>query len=182
MLRRTSSALVGEKGRRRFSDVFDVAGRAGAGLDEARAALSETLDAYRGAEARQATEITRVLTIYAAIMLPLSLVAGFFGMNFVNLPWTGERWGWVAVTGLMLVIAVLSLGMFVSLGWMGRPSGRRTGRALGRGLVEATRTPAHIVGAVVEMSTLPLRATGALLADEVEPTVGTDDRPLDGSE
>lgn len=73
--------MINDAARRRFSDVFDVAIRTGHGLDTARSALSETLDAYRGAEARRATEVNRVLTIYAAIMLPLSLVAGFFGMN-----------------------------------------------------------------------------------------------------
>jgi magnesium transporter len=182
LLRRSSSPLLSDAGRRRLSDVFDVASRANAGLDEARAALAETLDAYRGAEARHATEITRVLTIYAAIMLPLSLVAGFFGMNFDDLPWTGRRWGWMTATGLMVAIAVVSLGVFVSLGWMSRPSGRRTGQVIGKGLVEATRTPVHIMGAVIEMSTLPLRATGALFTDEDDPPDDPPGDPLDGSE
>ena len=56
---------------------------AGGGADEA---LAETLDAYRGAEARQATDVTKVLTVYAAIMLPLTLIVGYFGMNFADLP------------------------------------------------------------------------------------------------
>ena len=128
LLRRSPFAHVGPSGRRRFSDAFDVANRAAAGLEEARSALAETLDAYRGAEARKATEITRVLTIYAAIMLPLTLVTGFFGMNFVELPGLNSRWGWILTTGLMVAIAVISLGMFVSLGWMSRPSGRRSGK------------------------------------------------------
>src|SRR5690606_6103060 len=53
VLRHSSSDLLSDAGRRRLSDVFDVASRAASGLDEARAALAETLDAYRGAEARQ---------------------------------------------------------------------------------------------------------------------------------
>ena len=84
VLRHSTSDLVSDAGRRRFSDVFDVASRLAGGLDEARAAIAETLDAYRGAEARQATEVSKVLTVYAAIILPLSLIAGFFGMNFTQ--------------------------------------------------------------------------------------------------
>jgi magnesium transporter len=164
LLRHSTSPLLTDAGRRRFSDAFDVASRAAGGLDEARAALAETLDAYRGAEARQATDVTKVLTVYAAIMLPLSLVAGFFGMNFENLPWLGRSWGWVAASALMVAIAVVSIGIFVAVGWVGRPSGRETGRVIGRGLLEATRTPVQLVGAVVEISTLPLRATGARLS------------------
>lgn len=176
VMRSTTSSLVSDAGRRRFSDVFDVAARASEGLDDARTALAETLDAYRGAEARKATDVSKVLTIYAAIMLPLSLVAGIFGMNFTNLPWLNRSWGWMAAAGLMIAIALISFGVFISLGWVRRPSGRRTGQTLGRGLIEATRAPVHLVSAVLEMSAMPLRATGERFSRASdEPT--TDDFP-----
>ena len=159
LLRHSTSPLIADAGRRRFSDVFDVASRTAQGLDAARTALAEILDAYRGAEARRATDVTKVLTVYAAIMLPLTLIAGFFGMNFVNLPGLGSDWGWVVVTIAMVAIAVVSLGVFVALGWIRRPSGRQAGATLGRGLIEAARAPAQIVGAVYEIGATPLRAT-----------------------
>ncbi len=187
VLRHSSSDLVSERGRRRFSDVFDVASRLADGLDEARAAIAETLDAYRGAEARQATEVSKVLTVYAAIMLPLGFIAGFFGMNFSNLPWTGSDWGWIVVTLLMVIVAVVSLGMFISLGWVRRPSGRQAGRTIGQGLLEATKTPVHIVGAVFEMSAMPVRATTAKLTQAVAAErpatgAGSDGPPVHGAE
>ena len=159
LLRRSSSHLISEAGGRRFSDAFDVASRTAQSLEGARTGLAEILDAYRGAEARKATDVTMVLTIYAAIMLPLSLIAGFFGMNFVNLPGADSEWGWVVATAIMGVIAALSLGVFVAAGWIRRPSGRKAGATLGRGLIEAARAPAQVVGAVYEISTMPLRAT-----------------------
>lgn len=157
LLRHSTSPLLTDAGRRRFSDVFDVASRAVSGVDAARTALGEVLDAYRGAEARQATEVAKVLTMYAAIMLPLSLITGFFGMNFKNLPGIGDENGWVLVTGAMAVVALVSLGIFVALGWIRRPSVRGAGSTLGRGLVEAARAPVEIVGAAFEISTMPLR-------------------------
>ncbi len=181
IMRSTSSRLVSDAGRRRFSDVFDVAARAAEGLDEARTALAETLDAYRGAEARKATDVSKVLTIYAAILLPMSLVAGIFGMNFTNLPWLDRSWGWIAATGLMTFIALISFGVFISLGWVRRPSGRRTGQTLGRGLIEATRAPVHLVSAVLEMSAMPLRATGERFGRPIDherpDELSTDDFP-----
>jgi magnesium transporter len=175
VLRSTRSRVVTDAGRRRFADVFDVAARAAAGLDEARTAIAETLDAYRGAEARKATDVTKVLTVYAAVLLPLSLVAGVFGMNFANLPLLHRPWGWIVVVAGMVVIALMSLGVFVSAGWVRRPSGRRAGQTLGRGLLEASRAPVHLLGAVFEMSAMPLRATGARLTrtadEEDEPPV-----------
>ncbi len=141
-LRFSTSPLLTDIGRRRFSDAFDVATRTANGLDAARTALAEILDAYRGAEARRATDATMVLTIYAAIMLPLSLIAGFFGMNFTNLPWVDAGWGWIAIVVIMGVITAVSLGVFVAAGWVRRPSGRSAGATLGRGLIEAARAPA----------------------------------------
>jgi len=153
-LRRSTSVIVSDAARRRFSDVFDVAIRAGHGLEIARTTVSETLDAYRSAQAVRATDVNRVLTIYAAIMLPLTLVAGFFGMNHPNLPGINSNLGWLIVTSVMAAIAAVSLGVFVALGWIRRPSGRQAASTLGKGLIEAARTP---VEAVVTLTALPLR-------------------------
>ncbi len=169
ILRRSTSAVVTDAGRRRFSDVFDTASRAAQGVDGARTALAESLDAYRGAEARQATEVTKVLTVYAAIMLPLTLVVGFFGMNFADLPLLGRPGGWIWVTAFMVLVAALSLGVFVSVGWIRRPSGRTAGDVLGRGLIEAARAPAQLVEAVFEISATPLRTIAGSVARRHRP-------------
>lgn len=153
----SDSPLVTEAGRRRFSDAGDVAARALHGLESARGVLSETLDAYRGAEARLETQVSKVLTIYAAIMLPLTLIVGFFGMNVPNLPWAESESGWWIIIVLCVAIASASLGVFVSLGWINRPSGRGAGRAIGHGLIEAARTPAQVAGALYEVVLTPLR-------------------------
>lgn len=172
ILRASESPLVTDSARRRFADVFDVAVRAASGLDAARASLSETLDAYRGAEARQATEITRVLTVYAAVLLPLSLIVGFFGMNHSNLPTLERQWGWMAVVVLMVAVSTISIGVFVVEGWVRRPSGRRAGARLGRGLLEAVRAPVTVAGVVYEISSMPVRGA---IGKVTRPRAGRDD-------
>jgi magnesium transporter len=157
-LRRSPSPLLSDAGRRRFSDAFDVATRASHGIEAARTSLAEVLDAYRGAEAGKATAVSRVLTIYAAVMLPLSIVTGFFGMNVPNIPGSDTAWAWWVILFGMGFITLVSLGVFVALGWIRRPSGRRAGRTLGLGLIEAARAPAHIAGAVYEISATPIRS------------------------
>jgi magnesium transporter len=166
LARASDSALLNDQARRRFSDVFDVASRAAVGLEGARTALAETLEAYRGAEARAATEVTKVLTIYAAVLLPLSLIAGFFGMNHQNLPTVDTDWGWLVVAGGMCLVGAMSLGVFVAEGWVRRPSGRRAGATIGRGLAEAARAPVQVAGAVYEISTLPLRTARTRLTND----------------
>lgn len=124
---------------------------------------SPAVDAYRTAEARSATEVSKVLTIDAALLLPLSLVVGFSGMNKPNLPTIGTGWGRIAVTALMVLFMIGSIGVFVAQGWVGRPSARRAGAKLGRSLAEAARAPAHVAGAVVAMSTVPLASAKSRL-------------------
>ncbi len=175
LLRVSTSHLVTRGGRRRYADVFDVASRVSSGIDAARTALTETLEAYRGAEAKQATEVSKVLTVYAAIMLPLSLIVGFFGMNFPNLPGTTNDNGWWIVTAAMVVLATISLGMFVSLGWIRRPSGRQAGALVGRGLIEGARAPIELVNAAFEISTSPMRSSSKTEDDADAPQSGDAD-------
>lgn len=158
-LRRIESSLVSETGRRRFADARDVAEVLLSDLEAARSGLSDALDAYHGAEARRATEVSRVLTIYAAVMFPLTLVVGFFGMNFVQMPLIEKPWGWWVVAIVMAIITLLSLGIFAASGWIQTLSARRAGSAIGKGVAEATRAPVLMVGSLYAAAATPLRRT-----------------------
>ena len=68
-------------------------------------------------------EIMKVLTIFSAIMLPLTLIAGIYGMNFANEPELHWRFGYWYALGLMAVTAIIMLIWFRRKGWMGhRPA------------------------------------------------------------
>jgi hypothetical protein len=111
-------------------------------VEAARESLREILDGYRGAETAKATDVTRVLTLVAALFLPITFVTGFYGMNFPNMPLGSATWGWPAVTVLMLIITVLSIRIFIAKGWMGQP--RRLKSADAKGLNDAIRAPVQI--------------------------------------
>lgn len=144
---RTQSSLVSEGGRRRFADARDAAVRVDQTLDSTRASLKDALDAYYGAQAQRATEVSRVLTIYAAILLPLSLVVGYYGMNTPALPGASDEKGWQWITALLVAIAVISLGVFVAVGWIRLPARRRTS-GVSQAIRAALRAPAHVGGAL----------------------------------
>jgi magnesium transporter len=137
---------VTDEGRRRFADAYDTASRAVHELDGVRSALAEVLAAYQGAEARRATEITQVLTVYAAVLLPLALVAAVFGMN-VPLPGDGSdrALGWIVLA--MAIIAVGSMAVFVRLGWLRFHRLNRGLTGVTSVLVDALRAPATVIGA-----------------------------------
>jgi magnesium transporter len=63
------------------------------------------LAAYLSAMAHQQSESMRTLTTVTAIFLPLTLLAGIYGMNFENMPELGWRGGYFSVLGFMVVVA-----------------------------------------------------------------------------
>jgi magnesium transporter len=64
-------------------------------------------------------EIMKVLTIFSAIMLPLTFIAGVYGMNFDNMPELRSRYGYYATLAIMMVVAVGMLFFFWWRGWLG---------------------------------------------------------------
>lgn len=154
-LAKSQSPLIDGGGRRRFADAFDVARRVDHDLETVRSELREALDAYNGAEARMATNVSRVLTIYAAVMLPLTLIVGFFGMNFPNMPGLQARFGWEFTIAGMVVLTLASLAVFGQVGWIRMPSAKDSTKSVVRVLSEASRAPTQIVGSLY---TRPARA------------------------
>lgn len=68
-----------------FRDVYDHLVRINEAIESGRDLLGNCVDAYLSAVAQRTNEIVKQLTILSSIMLPLSFIVGFFGMNFQNL-------------------------------------------------------------------------------------------------
>jgi magnesium transporter len=81
--------------------------------------LGGVLDAYLSVVSNRMNEIMKVLTIFSAIMLPLTFIAGVYGMNFDNMPELHSTYGYFAVLILMVLVAVLMLYFFWKRGWLG---------------------------------------------------------------
>lgn len=60
----------------------------------------------------------QILTIITVIFVPLTFLAGIYGMNFENMPELSTRTGYFVVIGIMLVIAVMQLIYFRRKRWM----------------------------------------------------------------
>lgn len=125
---------IGERAQLRLGSVFDTYTRITEELDADRQLLAGVLDTYRSAVAERANEVMRVLTVFAAIVLPLSLMAGIYGMNFVNMPELDWRWGYFGLLGLMAVVGLGLWTYFAHRGFIGAPSLRSIQRGVGHGL------------------------------------------------
>ena len=67
-----------------------------------------------------ASIIMQLLTVVASIFIPLTFIAGIYGMNFEHMPELGKRWAYPATLGAMAAIAGGMLHYFRRKGWFGR--------------------------------------------------------------
>lgn len=116
--------VLDSQSRRAFADVFDHHFRFVESLDAARALISSIQETHRGAIAARTNEVMKVLTVFSAIMLPLTLVAGIWGMN-VELPFATSTEAFGIVVGGM---AVLAVGLWLYFAWRGFVGGIRLSR------------------------------------------------------
>jgi magnesium transporter len=90
-------------------------------IDSSREMASDLADAYLSNVSHRTNEIMKVLTLMASIFIPLTFVAGIYGMNFENMPELGSRIGYFVVLSIMVVIAVGMTAFFRHRGWIGSP-------------------------------------------------------------
>src|SRR5690606_8148050 len=75
-------------------------------------------DVYLTALNTRMNDIMRVLTIISTIFIPLTFLAGIYGMNFENQPEYGLRWAYPALWGVMTVLVIFMLYLFRRKRWI----------------------------------------------------------------
>ena len=108
-------------------------------LDSAHQMVGTLLDTYRGATAEQMNETMKVLTTFSAIFMPLTLVAGIYGMNFENMPELHHPLGYAGALVLMAVIGVSLWLYFLRRRFIGRPKIRDRAVGVSTGLQRGLR-------------------------------------------
>ncbi|HKP87857.1 MAG TPA: magnesium/cobalt transporter CorA [Blastocatellia bacterium] len=118
VLIRDDTRVISKDMRIYFRDVYDHAVRAMDLVETYRDLLTGGLDIYLTQMANRTNDIVKGLTILATIMLPLTLVTGYFGMNFEYMPWLKDPNGVWYTTGGMAVITVSMLAYFKYKKWL----------------------------------------------------------------
>jgi magnesium transporter len=75
------------------------------------------MDVYLSSVGNKMNEIMKVLTVISTIFIPLTFIAGVYGMNFQYMPELTWRWGYFACWGIMLAIATALFSFFWRRGW-----------------------------------------------------------------
>lgn len=118
--------LIPDDMRPFYRDIYDHIVRVTDLAESYRDLIGGSLEAYLSVVSNRMNEIMKVLTVFSAIMLPLTFIAGVYGMNFDNMPELHSRYGYYGTLIVMGVVAVGMLIFFWRRGWLGGGSSRET--------------------------------------------------------
>jgi magnesium transporter len=117
-LDRRESELISDQTVPFLKDVYDHTIQVIDTIETYRDMLSSMLDIYLSSISNRLNEVMKVLTIIATIFMPLTFLAGVYGMNFKYMPELEWHWGYFAVWGLMITIAIIMLIYFRKKKWL----------------------------------------------------------------
>ncbi len=117
-LYRIESPLIKKETDYYLRDVYDHIGQLMDEIDVSRDMLSSMLDIYLSNKSNKMNEVMQFLTVISTIFIPLTFVAGVYGMNFKYMPELEHEIAYPAVMFLMLVIAVIQLIYFKRKKWL----------------------------------------------------------------
>jgi magnesium transporter len=117
-LERWESPLIDKSIDIYLRDVYDHTIQVIDALETFRDMLSGMLDIYLSSVSNRMNEVMKVLTIIATIFIPLTLVAGIYGMNFKYMPELDWFWGYPMVYTVMLAVSAVMLVYFRRKKWL----------------------------------------------------------------
>ncbi|MEC4983838.1 MAG: magnesium/cobalt transporter CorA [Oscillatoria sp. PMC 1068.18] len=114
---RGSSDLISHDVQIYFSDSYDHAIQILDIVETYRELASGLMDVYMSSISNKMNEVMKLLTVISTIFIPLSFMAGVYGMNFERIPELSWKWGYLGFWLIVLAIASSLIWFFWRQGW-----------------------------------------------------------------
>ena len=101
-----------------YRDVYDHFTRVVDYAESCRDLVTSSLELYMSVQANRMNEIMKALTLISTVMLPLTFIAGIYGMNFEHMPELKWTYGYPAALAMMAVVAIGIFGWFRHRKWL----------------------------------------------------------------
>lgn len=118
ILQRGESRLIQKATGVFLRDVYDHTIQVIDTVETFRDMISGMLDIYMSSISNKMNEVMKVLTIFAAIFIPLTFIAGVYGMNFQYMPELGWQLGYFMILVIMLIVGVSLVFYFRKKRWL----------------------------------------------------------------
>ncbi len=89
-------------------------------IDATKQILDGMSNLYYAAQGQRMNEIMKILTVVSAIFIPLTFIAGVYGMNFTNIPELQWKWGYFLIMSIMISIGISLVVFFYKKGWLSK--------------------------------------------------------------
>jgi len=117
-LERTDSTLVPDATHIYIRDLYDHVIRIVDIVETFREIATSLLDIYHSCLSNKMNEIMKMLTLIATIFIPLTFIAGVYGMNFRYMPELEWRWGYPLIWLVMIAVAIGMVIYFKKNKWL----------------------------------------------------------------
>jgi len=118
VLERGESSLIHKSTGIYLRDVYDHTIQVVDTVETFRDMVSGMLDIYLSSVSNRMNEVMKVLTIVATIFIPLTFLAGVYGMNFKHMPELELPWGYPGLLVLMIAVGLTMVAYFRSKKWL----------------------------------------------------------------
>jgi len=117
-LMRSDNPLITESVRPYLQDLYGNVLQSLEMVDSYRDILSGLQDLYLAEISYKMNKVMQTLTIVSTIFIPLTFLAGIYGMNFANMPELQWKYGYFFLLGIMFIVAVILLLLFRRRKWL----------------------------------------------------------------
>jgi len=117
---RDENELISQTARTYLRDTHDHVVQTTEAVESARELVNGQINTYLTVISNRMNEVMKTLTIVASIFIPLTFMAGIYGMNFEHMPELQKQWAYPALLVLMTLTAGGMVLYFWRKGWIGR--------------------------------------------------------------
>jgi len=117
-LNKAEHVLLNEKTQLYIRDLYDHIVQISENIEIQREMVWGLMDMYMSTISNKMNEVMKVLTIIATIFIPLTFIAGIYGMNFKHIPELNYQYGYFILWGVMIIIFITMLYYFKKKKWL----------------------------------------------------------------
>ncbi len=117
-LQRENSRFLSEELHHEITDVYEQVERSRSLADLYYEVAKDLTDGYLAMSSHRLNNVMQILTVFTVIFVPLTFLAGIYGMNFQNMPELNSSAGYFVVLGVMFAAAVGQFIYFKRKGWV----------------------------------------------------------------
>lgn len=108
---------IPKKHRAYFTDIYDHLLKLAESIESNRELTTDIRDSYISLNSDRMNRVMMTLTVITTIFMPLTFIAGIYGMNFEYMPELTWRYGYFIVLGVMVIVGFLMFFWFKAKGW-----------------------------------------------------------------